>query len=104
MTRGELWWVDFPPPSGRRPALLVSRAQAYRVRSSVTVVSLTRRIRSIAVEVRLGPADGVPQECVANADDIVTVPKSRVLSYICTLTPAKVAAVEQAITFALDLP
>jgi len=101
--RGEIWWVEFPAPIGRRPAVLVSRNQAYRVRAAVTVVPLTRTIRSIASEVSLGPADGVPKASVANADNIATVPKARVVEYLATLAPEKIAGLERAITFSLDL-
>ncbi len=104
MRRGEVWWVDFPPPTGRRPAVLVSRDQAYAVRDSVTVVPLTRTIRQIPVEVPLDRSDGVLRKCVANADDIATVSKSRVLSYLATLSPEKLQALHTAIRFALDLP
>ena len=54
MKRGEIWWVRFARPVGRRPAVLVSRDQAYRVRTAVTVVPLTQTVRSIPVEVPLG--------------------------------------------------
>lgn len=104
MRRGEVWWVEFPPPTGRRPAVLVSRAQAYRLRTAIPVIPLTRTIRSIPVEVRLGPSDGVPHESVANADSIATVPKVRLLAYPCTLPREKLEAIERAIKFALDLP
>ena len=104
MRRGEVWWVAFPPPTGRRPAVLVSRAQAYGVRSAITVVPLTRTIRVIPVEVRLGPSDGVPRDSAANADSIATVPRASLLAYVCTLSREKVEAVERAIKFALDLP
>lgn len=104
MKRGEVWWVNFPKPAGLRPAVLVSRNQAYRVRSAVTVVPLTQTIRKIATEVALGPADGVPKASVANADDLVTIPKVRVQDYLTTLSPAKLADLERAIKFSLDLP
>jgi mRNA interferase MazF len=102
--RGEIWWINFPPPTGRRPAVLVSRDRAYRVRAAVSVVPLTRTVRNIASEVPLGPGDGVPKSSVANADNITTVSKARVEEYLTTLTPAKLASLEQAITFSLDLP
>ncbi|MGH2586496.1 MAG: type II toxin-antitoxin system PemK/MazF family toxin [Dehalococcoidia bacterium] len=104
MTRGEVWWVEFEPPLGRRPAVLISRDRAYRTRAAITVVPLTRTIRGIPVEVLLEPSDGMPRRSVANADDIITVAKARAHSYICTLSPAKLADVERAIKFALDLP
>src|SRR3990172_7873680 len=102
--RGEVWWVEFPEPMGRRPAVLVSRDEAYRVRGAVTVVPLTQTIRRIPVEVPFGRADGVPRKSVANADTITTVPKSFLLDYLTTLSAAKLQALEQAIKFALDLP
>lgn len=103
MKRGEIWWVRFRPPIGRRPAVLVSRNQAYEVRNALAVVPLTRKARAIQVEVPLTPADGVPRASVANADTIVTVPKSWIEQYITTLSSAKMEALEQAIKFALDL-
>jgi len=104
LKRGEVWWVEFPEPMGRRPAVLVSRDEAYRVRGAVTVVPLTQTIRRIPVEVPFGRADGVPRKSVANADTITTVPKSFLLDYLTTLSAAKLQALEQAIKFALDLP
>jgi len=101
--RGEVWWVQFPSPIGRRPAVLVSRDQAYRLRTAVTVVPLTQTVRGIPVELPLGPADGVPRSSVANADTITTVPKDALEEYMTTLAPAKLEALEAAIRFALDL-
>ena len=103
MKRGEIWWVNFPAPTGRRPAVLISRNQAYAVRAAVTVVPLTRTVRNIASEVPLGPADGVPKTSVANADDVTTVPKARLEEYVTTLSPAKLTSLDRAIKFSLDL-
>lgn len=104
MRRGEVWWVDFPPPTGHRPAVLVSRPHAYQVRSAVTVVPLTRTARPIRSQVALSPEDGVPKRSVANADDITTIAKERVREHITTLSQEKVSALDAAIKFALDLP
>ena len=104
MKQGEVWWVRFPDPVGRRPAVLVSRDQAYRLRAAVTVVPLTQTIRRIPVEVPLGPAEGVPRKSVANADAITTVPKEFLLDYLTTLSAEKLQALNQAIRFALDVP
>lgn len=103
MRRGEVWWADLPPPVGRRPVLLLSRNRAYRVRTSVTVAALTRTIRDIPVEVRLRPEDGMPEECVVNADDILTIPKSSLSGHIVSLSAEKLAQVALAVKFALDL-
>ncbi len=103
MRRGEIWWTDLPAPYGRRPAILVTRDSAYSVRRSVTLVPLTTRMRGIPVEVPLGPADGVPRACVANADNILTVQTSRLIRRIGPLAPEKLRAVEDALRFALAL-
>lgn len=104
MRRGEVWWVDFGAPVGRRPAVLVSRDQAYRLRTSVTVVPLTRRVRGIPVEVSLGTEEGIPAKSVANTDSIMTVPRARCTAYVTTLSPERMEAVGRAISFALGLP
>ena len=103
MKRGEVWWANMPQPIGRRPVLLLSRNAAYPVRSSVTVAPITRTVHEIPVEVRLGPEDGLPRDCVANLDNIVTVSKKRLDRSLTTLSPEKMSSIEQAIKFALDL-
>jgi mRNA interferase MazF len=103
MRRGEIWWAELPPPIGRRPVVLLSRDVAYRVRTSITVGIVTRIARNIPVEVPLGTEDGMPQQCVVNLDDILTIPKARLAKRITTLSPQKMTAVARAVIFALDL-
>ena len=57
-----------PEPIGRRPVLLLSRNPAYEYLTRVIVVEITPTIRSIPVEVGLGPAEGLPHRSVANFD------------------------------------
>lgn len=104
MKKGEIWWASLPPPIGRRPVLLLSRNEAYLVRTAVTVAPLTTTIRHIAVEVPLTPSDGVPQPCVINCDDLLTIRKSLLQEKITVLAQAKLALVHEAIRFALDMP
>jgi len=103
MKRGEVWWVDMPPPAGRRPALLLSRDAAYRVRAAITVAPITRTVRNIPVEVVLDRSDGMPARCVVNLDDITTLPKVLIQQRITALSAEKLQQVDQAIRFALDL-
>ena len=103
MHRGEVWWAKLPSPVGRRPVLLLSRDAAYQVRTSITVGVLTRTIRHIPVEVPLHTEDGMPEKCVVNLDDIMTIPKSLLSERITTLSRSKMALVDRAILFALDL-
>ena len=92
-----------PLPAGRRPVLLLSRNSAYKVRTSVTVALITRTIRGIPVEVPLGRDDGMPENCVVNLDNILTIPRSKLIERITELSPSKMGAVAKAVIFALDL-
>ena len=103
MRRGEIWWASLPAPAGRRPVLLLSRDEAYLVRNLVTVAPVTTKVRSIPVELPLGPEDGLPKVCAANLDSVVTIPKASLERRIATLTPEKLEAAEEALRFALDL-
>lgn len=62
-----------------------------------------RTIRDIPVEVPLDQSDGLPLHCVANLDDLTTVPKSCIKRRIATLSADKIRLIEHAIRFALDL-
>ncbi len=101
MRRGDIHWVQFPDPVGMRPAVLVTRDEAYSVRTRCTVVPLTRTVRGIPTEVRLGPQDGLRKAGVANADEIVTIPLTLLRDRIATLTVPKRQELDAAIRFAL---
>lgn len=103
MRRGEIWWAKLDPPAGRRPVVLLSRNEAYSVRSLVIVAPITTRIRNISSEVLLGTQDGLPQECAANLDTITTVPKDCLQQRISALSPKKIVELETSIHFALGM-
>lgn len=103
MRRGEVWWADLPPPVGRRPVVLLSRDSAYAVRTAVTVAPLTRTIRRIPVEVLLDQGNGLPSRCVANLDDLTTIPKTLIKERIAVLSAQRMQEIDEAVRFALDL-
>jgi mRNA interferase MazF len=103
MKRGEVWWANLPAPIGKRPVVLLSREEAYSVRSAVTVAEVTTRMRGIPVEVELGPEDGLPRRCVVNLDTIVTIRKEVLIERIALLQKDKIDQIEDAIKFALGL-
>jgi mRNA interferase MazF len=73
------------------------------VRQLVTVAPVTTRIRAISTELELGAEDGLPKRRVVNLDTITTIPKGTLTEQISPLTPAKLLAVDRALTFALGL-
>lgn len=103
MRRGEVWWAELEPPAGRRPVVLLSRNEAYAIRSLVIVAPITTRIRHIPSEVLLGTDDGMPRECVANLDTITTIPKDCLQNRLITLSTQKLKEIDEAIHFTLGL-
>ena len=103
MKRGEVWWADLPSPFGRRPVVLLSRDEAYAVRSLVTVAQVTTVIRNIPVEVRLSKDDGLPKPCVVNLDNIYTFRNVLLKQRIALLKPEKIAQINIALKFTLGL-
>jgi mRNA interferase MazF len=103
MRRGEVWCAQLSGPAARRPVVLLTRNAAYQVRTSITVAPLTTTIRDIPVEVRLGPQQGIPRECVANLDEVQTVRRHRLIRQVTTLPPEVMAQIDQALKFALGL-
>ena len=103
MRRGDVYWAQFPLPVGRRPVVLVSRDEAYSVRTRISVVPLTRTVRGMATEVRFGPSDGVPKASVANADEVVTIPKDLLREKIVSASRNRMSQLDEALRFALGL-
>lgn len=101
INRGEVWWADIPE-AGTRPVLVLSRQAAIPVLNRVVVVPATRRIRGIPTEVELGPEDGMPERCALSFDNVVTLSKTFLTSRICSLSPARLAAVCRAWSAVVD--
>jgi mRNA interferase MazF len=66
-------------------------------------VEVSRSARGIPTEVPLGKREGLPRRCVANADNLVTIPKAWLESRIAALSPEKVGALDATLRFALAL-
>ena len=101
MKQFEIWWADLAAPAGRRPVLLLTRNGAYEYLNKIVVVEITSMIRDIAVELRLGPAEGLPRECAANCDNLRTVPKKSLGSRAGRLAPERWIEVKRAVGAAL---
>ena len=103
MQRGEVWWADLPLPAGRRPVLILTRSSAVITRNQVVVAQVTRTRHGVASEVELTRKDGMPSDSVVNCDVLLTVPKSRLMRPIITLSTTKIAEVGRALRFALEI-
>jgi mRNA interferase MazF len=103
VNRGDVRWYTFKAPDKKRPVLIITRDSAIAVLNSVTIAPITSTIRSIPTEVVLTEADGMPNTCAANFDNLQTVPKSNVGDRIARLTASKMTEAVAAVSFALAL-
>ena len=104
MRRGEIYLAVLPDPVGRRPVLLVSRTAAIDVRTTVTVAPVTRTLRGIASEVRLGRSHGLRAGSIANCDSLQTIPKAALRRRpVGSLTVEELPALDRALRYALGI-
>ncbi len=86
-----------------RPVLVLTRDVARSVLVNVSVVPITSRVRGLAVEVAVGPANGLDQTSVVNCDNIVTIPVASLGRQIGALLSEQESALTEAILAAYDL-
>ena len=86
MVRGEVWWAA-TRPGGDRPVLVLTRDPAADRANAVVVAPCTRRIRGLGSELRLGPDEGLPEDCVASFDNLTTVSRADFRTRIARLSP-----------------
>ena len=101
MNRGDIYDVQFP--QGRHPAVIATRDTAIPLLRSVTVVGITSTVRGLRTEVPLGPAHGLARECVANCDNVFTVPVRTFGAFRGSLGLDEVRRLDDALRIALGL-
>jgi len=102
MNQGDVYWYTFRAPDKRRPVLILTRNSAIPFLTGVTIAPLTTTIRGIPSEVLLTPAeDGVPADCAVNVDNIQTIQKTGLGTYLTHLSLERMREVRVAVEFAL---
>jgi mRNA interferase MazF len=97
--RGDVYWVTIKKV--RRPAVVLTRDSVIPLLSALTVAPATSTERGIPAEVRLGPSDGMPKECVLSFDNIQVVPRHMLRGKITSLSIARLEEVCGALSYAL---
>ena len=100
---GEVRMVDLGGPHKTRPALILTRQSAIPYLNAVTVAPITRTLRGVPTEIRLGVAEGLKTTSAANLDAIQTVQTARVGRYLGTLDARRRHEIRFAVLFALGL-
>jgi mRNA interferase MazF len=92
MQRGDIWFAA--TPGGDRPVLVLTRDPVADRIGSVVVVVLTRTRRGLVSELELlAQVDGVPTDCVANFDNIHTVPRDAFRRRVASLSDGRLVEV-----------
>jgi len=90
MQRGDVWFAA--TPGGDRPVLVLTRDPVADRIGSVVVAAITRSRRGVVSELDLTVRDdGVPTDCVANFDNLHTVPRELFRRHVTTLSPTRMA-------------
>lgn len=76
--RGDVFDADLHE-LGVRPVVLVSRQEALPHLSGVVAALVTSTVRGHRAEVPVGTAQGLDRDCAVNCDNLLTVPKQRLL-------------------------
>ncbi len=101
VNRGEIWQFGFSQPDRRRPVLVLTRQEVIGHLHSVTVAPITRTVRGIPSEVVIGTESGLKTTSAINLDNLATVPKDELHSFIGTVSPQVLDAIREALLFAL---
>jgi mRNA interferase MazF len=78
--QGEIWWAE--TEEKRRPVLVVTRSEAVPVLTGIIVAPVTRTVRDIPTEIRLGEAEGLLVECAASFDNLRRIRRSALAEQI----------------------
>ena len=104
--RGEIWQVQFPDETKRRPALIISENSRNQYANSVIAVPITSNLAPSPVHVLLPVGQGgLRHTSMARCENLNYVRKDRVSrgGFAGSVTPALLRDVEDAIMTALGI-
>jgi mRNA interferase MazF len=105
--RGDLYRVAGPPggdPRKYRIFVVVSRSTLIASRFSTAICAPVYTIHDgLSTQVPVDIEDGVIHPSSIHCDALVSLPKNTLTHYLGTLSPDKVAALNEALRIALDL-
>lgn len=107
MIRGELYRVRHPSsadPRRSRTFVVVGRQAAIESRySSVICAPVYSSIHGLKSQVQIGIEEGLKHESAIHCDELVSLPKSALTDYVGTLSPSKLAELNEALAVAVGL-
>jgi mRNA interferase MazF len=100
MIQGDVYLIKFNAPDKRRPALILTRTGAISELTSITVAPITTTVRNIPSHVFLDENDGMKTACAVNLDNVQTIDRNRLGSFMAHLSDERMQEVFEAIKFA----
>jgi len=100
---GDVRLLEIDPPDKIRPVLVLTRSRVVPHLNAVTVAPITRTVRGIPTEVRLGVAEGLKGDSAAQLDSLQTVHKRRLGRYLGSVDTGRKTDIRDALLFALEL-
>jgi mRNA interferase MazF len=108
MRRGQLfrvWHAGRGDPKPSRVFVVVSRQELVESRYSTVICAPVYTVYAgLASQVPVGPDEGLKHDSCIHCDGLVSIEKAQLTDYIGTLSAEKLAALDQALRVALDLP
>jgi len=83
--------------------VIVTRDRAIQLLRNVCVVAVTSRVRDLPTEVPLGTENGLSRDCVANCDNLFTIPQRALERRRGALGPDQLRQLNDALRTALEL-
>lgn len=107
MKRGELYRVAHPSardPKRYRVFLVVSRRVLIESRfSTVICAPVYSAHEGLSTQILVGEEEGLKHASSVHCDELVSLPKSALMSFVGTLSSQKVRALDAALRTALDI-
>lgn len=107
MRRGELYRVFHPTgdPKRSRVFVVVSRQSLIGSRFSTVICAPIYSVHDgLSTQVQVGIDEGLKHESSIHCDELVSLPKNKLTSFVGSLPPSKLSQLDAALAIALELP
>jgi mRNA interferase MazF len=103
MDRGDVWVINLGGRVGTRPVVILTRQNVLEYLNRVIVAKITTKGKGYPTEVFVDQQANLSKPSYIQADNLHTVPKSRLKKYFGTLDPDIMREVSRKVILALEL-
>ena len=103
MNRGDIWMINLGGKAGTRPVVVLTRQNVLEYVNKVIVAEITTRGKGYPTQVLINQKASLPKPSFVQADNIHTVPKSRLEKLIGTLDSEIMVGISKKVVLALEL-